>query len=64
MLSKVKSAKRNQACKMSKALGARLNEPQQYAIDKKKNYNIILYYINLIYIFSIKIRSLENQKKI
>jgi hypothetical protein len=49
---------------MSKALGARLNEPQQYAIDKKKNYNIILYYINLIYIFSIKIRSLENQKKI
>jgi hypothetical protein len=28
---------------MSKALGARLNEPQQYAIDKKKI--IILYYI-------------------
>ena len=51
---------------MHEALGAHLNEPRRYAIDKKKVY--VLYYIILfkskIYIFPIKIWSLENQKKI
>jgi hypothetical protein len=62
VLSKVESAKRHQACKMPEALGARLNEPWQHAINKKNVYNYIIIYQSKICIFSIKIRSLENKK--
>lgn len=57
VLPKVKGAKKHQAWKMSEAPGA------QPVLYKNYMYNIILCYINLNYL-SIKIRSLESQKKI